>query len=73
MSDGSITIVDLKEQKVIGSVDTLKNKGYNPNSIVLLPKVEPPGRALKRVIRRRTPGGTTRCPQRGANRPARAR
>jgi hypothetical protein len=38
MSDGSITIVDLKEQKVIGSVDTLKNKGYNPNSIVLLPK-----------------------------------
>jgi hypothetical protein len=38
MSDGSITIVDLKEQKVIGSVDTLKNEGYNPNSIVLLPK-----------------------------------
>jgi DNA-binding beta-propeller fold protein YncE len=38
MSDGSITIVDLKQQKVIGSVDTLKNKGYNPNSIVLLPK-----------------------------------
>jgi hypothetical protein len=38
MSDGSITVVDLKEQKVIGSVDTLKNKGYNPNSIVLLPQ-----------------------------------
>ena len=38
MSDGSITIVDLKVEKVIGSVDTLKNKGYNPNSIVLLPK-----------------------------------
>lgn len=38
MSDGSITIVDLKQQKVIGSVDTLKNKGYNPNSIVLLPQ-----------------------------------
>jgi hypothetical protein len=38
MSDGAITIVDLKQQKVIGSVDTLKNKGYNPNSIVLLPK-----------------------------------
>ena len=38
MSDGSITVVDLKEQKVIASVDTLKNKGYNPNSIVLLPK-----------------------------------
>jgi DNA-binding beta-propeller fold protein YncE len=38
MSDGSITIVDLKAEKVIGSVDTLKNSGYNPNSIVLLPQ-----------------------------------
>ena len=38
MSDGSITIVDLKAGKAIGSVDTLKNKGYNPNSIVLLPQ-----------------------------------
>lgn len=38
MSDGSITIVDLKDEKVIGSIDTLKNGGHNPNSIVLLPK-----------------------------------
>lgn len=38
MSDGSITVVDLKTDKVIGSVDTLKNKGLNPNSIVLLPE-----------------------------------
>ncbi|HSF48160.1 MAG TPA: hypothetical protein VLA73_07345 [Burkholderiales bacterium] len=38
MSDGSITIIDLKEEKVIGSVDTLKNTGFNPNSIVLLPE-----------------------------------
>ena len=38
MSDGSITIVDLKEEKTIGSVDTLKNAGFNPNSIVLLPE-----------------------------------
>ena len=38
MSDGSITVVDLKAEKAIGSVDTLKNKGYNPNSIVLLPR-----------------------------------
>ena len=38
MSDGSITIVDLKAEKVIGSMDVLKNKGFNPNSIVLLPK-----------------------------------
>jgi DNA-binding beta-propeller fold protein YncE len=38
MSDGSITVVDLGTNKVVGSVDTLKNTGYNPNSIVLLPK-----------------------------------
>jgi DNA-binding beta-propeller fold protein YncE len=38
MSDGSITIVDLKDEKVFGSVDTLKNKGFNPNSIVLMPE-----------------------------------
>ena len=38
MSDGSITVVDLKSEKVVGSVDTLKNMGLNPNSIVLLPE-----------------------------------
>ena len=38
MDDGSITVVDLKSEKVIASVDTLKNMGFNPNSIVLLPK-----------------------------------
>jgi DNA-binding beta-propeller fold protein YncE len=38
MSDGSVTVVDLKDEKVIGSVDTLKNQGLNPNSIVLLPQ-----------------------------------
>lgn len=38
MSDGSITVIDLRAEKAIGSVDTLKNKGFNPNSIVLLPK-----------------------------------
>jgi len=38
MSDGSITIVDLKAEKVIGTVDTLKNRGFNPNSMVLLPE-----------------------------------
>ena len=32
-----ITVIDLKAEKVVGSVDTLKNDGYNPNSIVLLP------------------------------------
>lgn len=38
MSDGSVTVVDLGTHKVIGSVDTLKLKGFNPNSMVLLPK-----------------------------------
>jgi DNA-binding beta-propeller fold protein YncE len=38
MRDGSISVVDLKSQKVIASMDTLKNKGFNPNSIVLLPQ-----------------------------------
>ena len=38
MSDGSITVIDLKSEKVVRSVDTLKNAGYNPNSIVLLPQ-----------------------------------
>ena len=38
MSDGSITVIDMKSEKVIGSIDTLKNTGYNPNSMVLLPR-----------------------------------
>ena len=38
MSDGSVTVVDLKAEKVVGSMDTLKNSGLNPNSMVLLPK-----------------------------------
>ena len=38
LSDGSITVVDMKSEKVIGSMDTLKNMGMNPNCIVLLPK-----------------------------------
>ena len=38
MSDGSITIVDLAKGEVIGSVNTLKDQGFNPNSIVLLPE-----------------------------------
>ena len=42
MSDGSISVIDLKTEKVVRSVDTLKNTGYNPNSIVLLPKWNAP-------------------------------
>jgi DNA-binding beta-propeller fold protein YncE len=42
MSDGSITVIDMKSEKAIGSVDTLKNMGYNPNSMVLLPRWNDP-------------------------------
>ncbi len=42
MSDGSITIIDMKKEAVVGSVDTLKNMGLNPNSIVLLPQWNDP-------------------------------
>jgi DNA-binding beta-propeller fold protein YncE len=38
MSDGSITVIDLERSDVVTSVETLKEAGYNPNSIVLLPK-----------------------------------
>jgi DNA-binding beta-propeller fold protein YncE len=38
MSDGSITVVDLTEGKAIAQIDTLKNQGFNPNCIVLLPE-----------------------------------
>jgi DNA-binding beta-propeller fold protein YncE len=37
MSDGSVTVVDLQSGKVLKSMDTLKNDGFNPNSLVLLP------------------------------------
>jgi DNA-binding beta-propeller fold protein YncE len=38
MNDGSITIVDLTKGEVVGSVDTLKEQGFAPNSLVLLPE-----------------------------------
>ena len=37
MSDGSVTVVDLQKQEVVKSMDTLKDAGFNPNCIVLLP------------------------------------
>lgn len=37
MSDGSITVIDLKADKILGSIDTLKSQGLNPNCIMLLP------------------------------------
>jgi DNA-binding beta-propeller fold protein YncE len=38
MDDGSITVIDVTDGKVVKSVNTLKDAGYNPNCIVLLPK-----------------------------------
>ncbi len=38
LSDGGVTVVDLRTGKVVASMDTLKNAGLNPNSIVLLPE-----------------------------------
>jgi hypothetical protein len=37
MSDGSITVMDVAKGEVVGSIETLKNQGFNPNCIVLLP------------------------------------
>ncbi|WP_341501401.1 hypothetical protein [Gallaecimonas sp. GXIMD4217] len=37
MSDGSVTLVDLAKGEAVDSIDTLKDGGYNPNCIVLLP------------------------------------
>ncbi len=38
MSDGTIKVVDLEKTEVIATIDTLKNQGFSPNSIVLLPE-----------------------------------
>lgn len=38
MSDGEITVVDMKNHSVTHRIDTFKEKGFNPNCIVLLPE-----------------------------------
>jgi len=38
MSDGSVTVIDLAKAEALGSVNVLKDSGFNPNSIVLLPQ-----------------------------------
>jgi DNA-binding beta-propeller fold protein YncE len=38
MSDGSVTVIDMQKGERIDSIETLKNAGFNPNCIVLLPK-----------------------------------
>ena len=37
LSDGSITVIDVAKGEPVASIDTLKNMGFNPNCIVLLP------------------------------------
>jgi hypothetical protein len=31
-------VIDLLTQEKVASIDTLKNQGFNPNSIVMMPK-----------------------------------
>jgi hypothetical protein len=38
MDDGSISVIDLEKLKKIATIDTLKEQGFNPNCIVLLPE-----------------------------------
>lgn len=38
LADGSVTVVDLQKGEVVASMDTLKNAGLTPNSLVLLPE-----------------------------------
>ncbi len=38
MSDGSVTVVDLETGEILAEMNSLKEAGLNPNSIVLLPE-----------------------------------
>ena len=38
MSDGSVTVVDLTKGEAVGSLNALKDSGFTPNCIVLLPQ-----------------------------------
>ncbi|MEI7796124.1 MAG: YncE family protein [Methylococcaceae bacterium] len=38
MDDGSISVIDLHTMEKIKSIDTLKNQGFKPNCIVMLPQ-----------------------------------
>lgn len=42
LSDGSVTVIDLQKGEVVASMDSLKNAGFNPNSLVLLPEWNDP-------------------------------
>ncbi|WP_239649666.1 YncE family protein [Methylocucumis oryzae] len=38
MDDGSISVIDLHKMQKIADINTLKDQGFNPNCIVMLPK-----------------------------------
>jgi DNA-binding beta-propeller fold protein YncE len=38
LSDGSISVIDLTTAQKVDSIDTLKDAGFNPNCIILLPE-----------------------------------
>jgi len=38
MSDGSITVIDLKKLEVKATIDTFKKQGLNPNCIIMMPR-----------------------------------
>lgn len=38
MSSGTISVIDLKTEELVGTITSLSDAGYNPNVIVLLPK-----------------------------------
>ncbi len=38
MSDGSVSVIDLQQNKVVAVVDVLKKAGFNPNCIIMMPK-----------------------------------
>ncbi len=42
MSEGSITVVDLKSKTVIDTINTFIEHGFNPNCMVLLPEWNDP-------------------------------
>jgi DNA-binding beta-propeller fold protein YncE len=38
MDDGSISVINLEKMEKIRSIDTLKNQGFKPNCIIMMPK-----------------------------------
>ncbi len=42
MSEGSLTVVDMNTETVLGRIDTFVDNGFNPNCIVLLPEWNDP-------------------------------